>query len=756
MTNPIQTVAFIGNYLPRQCGIATFTTDLCESIAAAHPRVTCFAVPVNDTPEGYAYPQRVRFVIRENDLASYREAADFLNINNPDVVCFQHEYGIYGGDDGIYALSLLRRLRMPIITTLHTVLREPSPRQRRILIEIAERSSFIVVMAAKAVELLKEVYGLDEAKIRLIQHGIPDLPFIDPNFYKDQFGVAGKTVLLTFGLLSPNKGIDQVIRAMPAIVEGNPNVVYVVLGATHPSLLRQEGEAYRLTLQRLVAELGMEEHVRFRNRFVSQEELKEFLVMADIYVTPYLGEAQITSGTLAYSFGIGNAVVSTPYWHAAELLADGKGILVPFGSPEAIAEAVLRLANDAPLRNAMRKNAYLAGREMTWPKVAGRYVETFEEARLSRRGTGTGREAFPEEEQRELPEHKLDHLRALTDGAGIIQHARATVPLFSEGYCTDDNARALVLMSRLAARAEEAAPDAEAMAGTYLAALHYAFDPSSKRFRNFLGFDRRWAKEQGSEDCHGRAVWALGTCVGLSDDPGLQGAAGILFEQALASVRGFTSPRAWAFSILGIREYLKRFSGDRFAATLREELAERLLALYRAAASPDWPWFEGELTYANARLPHALVICGRALDNAAMTEAGLASLEWLMAEQTTREGRFRPIGSDEPYRRGGPRPLYDQQPIEVASSISACLDALKATGEERWRREAEKAFRWFFGGNDLSLSVYDAATGGCRDGLHVDRLNQNEGAESTLAFHLSLAEMREVEESIALKEPLTE
>ncbi|MEK6796360.1 MAG: glycosyltransferase family 4 protein [Spirochaetota bacterium] len=756
MTGTIRTIAFIGNYLPRQCGIATFTTDICESVASAHPELSCFAVPVNDIPEGYAYPSRVRFEIRENDLSSYRRAADFLNINNPDVVSLQHEYGIFGGDDGIYILSLLRRLRMPIITTLHTVLKDPTARQRRILLEIAERSSFLVVMAKKAVDFLTSIYGIPPAKIRLIQHGIPDMPFIDPNFYKDQFGVAGKTVLLTFGLLSPNKGIEQVIRAIPDIVRVNPNLVYIVLGATHPSLLRHEGEAYRLTLQRLIAELKIEKHVLFRNRFVSAEELKEFLVMADVYITPYLGEAQITSGTLAYSFGIGNAVISTPYWHAEELLADGRGILIPFNSPSAISEAVNRLVGNDAERNMMRKNAYLAGRDMIWPRVAHRYVETFEEARMTRQSTASCIEVFSEEEQHELPEQKLDHIKRLTDRTGIIQHAKYTVPNFSEGYCTDDNARALVLMVMLASQSEETIPDVDILAGTYLAALQYAFDDGTKRFRNFLRFDRTWVKEAGSEDSHGRALWALGTCLGRSKNVGFQGAAGVLFEQGLATVRDFSSPRAWAFAILGIHEYLRRFSGDRFVNQIREQLSERLYALYRLHATPDWPWFEDELTYVNAKLSHALILSGRWLSNNEMLKAGLGSLSWLIGEQTAPSGHFRPIGANEPYRRGMPRPLYDQQPIEAKATISACMEAFRVTGEKQWHREAERAFRWFLGGNDLSLSIYDAATGGCRDGLHVDRLNQNEGAESTLAFHLALAEMSEIEKSLALKEPLAE
>lgn len=764
MNKSILNIAFIGNYLPRQCGIATFTTSLCESVAAVRPGLSCFAVPITDTPEGYAYPDRVRFEIEEKNLESYRRAADFLNSNNPDIVCLQHEYGIYGGDDGLFILSLIRKLRMPIVTTLHTIMQNPSARQRRILTEIADRSSFVVVMTEKAVELISSVYNVPLSKIRLIPHGIPDMPFIDPSFYKAQYDLAEKTVLLTFGLLSPNKGIEQVIRALPEIIKAKPETVYIVLGVTHPGLIRHEGEAYRLSLQQLAAELHVEKHVLFRNRFVSADELKEFLVMADIYITPYLYEEQITSGTLAYSFGIGNAIISTPYWHAAELLADGRGILVPFRSPEAIAEAVIRLASNETERNAMRKNAYMAGREMTWPNVARKYVELFTEARMTRYSvTSQNQEIrplagplgglFSEEEQNELPRLKLDHIRRLTDDTGMFQHAVYTVPNYNEGYCADDNARALILMVLLTAQADEAYPEFDRLAGIYLGLLQFAFDEKSGRFRNFLNYDRSWVDERASEDSHGRVVWALGTCLGKYHNPGFQGTAAKLFEQGLPIVTQFSSPRAWAFSIIAIHEYLRRFSGDRLADGIREELSLRLFALYKENARAEWPWFETCLTYDNAKLSHALILSGSDTGNETMLEAGMTSLKWLMETQTSPQGRFRPIGSDRVYKRGEEKPLFDQQPLEANSAISACLEARRVSGDMFWYREAQRAFRWYLGGNDLSLFVFDAASGGCHDGLHMDRLNQNEGAESTLAFQIALAEMKEAEKSILLEEP---
>src|SRR5262245_50914435 len=443
-------IAVVGNYLPRRCGIATFTTDLCEALAAELPRARVLAVPVNDAQEGYDYPPRVRFEISEAELASYRAAADFLNVSGVDLVCLQHEFGIFGGPAGSHVLALLRDLRMPIVSTLHTVLREPDSRQRRVLQEVIDRSDRIVVMSEMAAEFLRAVHAVADAKIDVIPHGIPDVPFVDPAFYKDKFGVEGKQVLLTFGLLGPNKGIEHVIEALPDIVREHPNVVYVVLGATHPHVKRADGESYRLSLERLARACDVERHVAFYNRFVTLEELVEFIGAADLYVTPYLSEAQIVSGTLAYAAGAGKAVISSPYWYARELLDDERGVLVPFADSKAIACAVNDLLADATARHAMRKRAYLLGREMVWQAVATRYAESFREARRSRHAHPRRAEpALVLDRSAELPPVDLQHLRRMTDGTGLIQHACFLVPDYTEGYCTDDNARGLLVSARL-------------------------------------------------------------------------------------------------------------------------------------------------------------------------------------------------------------------------------------------------------------------------------------------------------------------
>ncbi|MDQ7780007.1 MAG: glycosyltransferase family 4 protein [Planctomycetota bacterium] len=748
-------IAFLGDYLPRKCGIATFTTDLRRAVAAEFPAMQCLVVPVNDIAGGYEYPAEVRFEIAEQDLPSYLRAADFLNITDVDVVCVEHEFGIFGGPAGSHLLALLRELRMSIVTTLHTILREPNAEQRRVMRDLVRLSTRLVVMTERGRELLREVHQVPAAKIDLIPHGIPDMPFADPNYFKDEFGVAGKQVLLTFGLLSPNKGIEYALRALPELLRDFPNLVYIVLGQTHPNLLRDEGEAYRLSLERLAKDLGVQKHVVFFNRFVELEELMRFIGAADIYLTPYLIESQITSGTLAYAFGAGNAVVSTPYWHAAELLTAERGKLVPFRDAGAIARAVCALLHDEPLRHLMRKNAYKLGRDMVWSRVAQLYVKSFEQARQDH--SFLGRRSSPiktlDEQHGQLPELKLDHLFRMSDSTGIFQHASFTVPNFAEGYCTDDNARALVL-AMILQRLGQGSPRLSERAATYAAFLNHAFDRTRGRFRNFMSFDRCWLKDVGSEDCHGHALWALGLCVEQAGQANFQLLAAQLLEQALPVAAQFTSPRAWAFTLIGIDEYLQRLSGDRRANQIRESLTAKLMQRYADAATEEWQWFEDTVSYTNAKLPHALILSGRCMSNTAMLETGLKSLAWLMKVQTSDAGSFRPIGSNGFYPRGKERALFDQQPIEAQATVSACIEAYHATGNMAWVAEARRAFEWFVGRNDLGLALYDSSTGGCRDGLHMDRVSENQGAESTLAFLLALAEMLALQNTLtSFKEP---
>jgi len=751
----IKKIAFLGDYLPRKCGIATFTHDLRKAMAEQFPEVESFVAPVNDLSEGYEYPPEVRFEFSENDLDSYRRTADYLNFSNADVVCLQHEYGIFGGPAGSFILALLRDLRIPIVTTLHTILQNPSADQRRVLQELSVLSARLVVMSERGSKMLQEIYGVPEGKIDLIPHGIIDMPFVDSNFYKDQFGVEGKHVLLTFGLLSPNKGIENVLRALPDVVKKFPNLVYIILGATHPNLVREHGEAYRLTLERLAKDLGIKRHVSFYNRFVDQEELKVFLGVADLYITPYQNAAQTTSGTLAYAFGCGKAVISTPYWHAEELLGDDRGVLVPFGDSSAMTKAIVGLLQDDTRRHAMRKRAYLLGREMVWSKTAEHYMASFRSARRNPTSQSLRRLEVRtlEEERLELPDLRLDHLSRMSDSTGIYQHAVYSLPDFHHGYCTDDNARALIATVLLEVLELEG-PQLHRLAETYAGFMQYAFDPIAKRFRNFMSFDRRWLEKEGSEDSQGRALWALGTCAGRSKHRHLQAWAAQMFERALPSVLEAKSPRTWAYTLLGIFEYFRRLSGDRIAAQARDTLTQRLIDVFERTETKDWPWFEEGLSYANALLPHVLILSGRWADNPKAFEIGLRSLRWLISVQKAPQGHFRPIGSEGFYMRGGKRADFDQQPIEAHSTVSACLEAYRSTDDAFWHEEARIAFEWFLGRNDLALPLYDSKTGGCCDGLHVDRVNQNQGAESTLAYLMALSEMELLEHDLkAFKNP---
>lgn len=732
-----QRVALVGDYPPRKCGIATFTQDVCHALRR-RPSTECFVVAVHDVPEGYGYPPEVRFELAEADLEGYQRATDFLNLANPDVVCVQHEFGIYGGPAGSHVLTLLRRLRLPVVVQLHSILESPSADELGVMREMGRLATRFIVMSQRGRRMLHDIYQVPSGRVDVIPHGIPDTPFVDPNFYKDQFGVEGKRVLLTFGLLSPGKGIEYVIQALPEVVSRFPDLVYLVAGSTHPKLLREHGEVYRQSLERLVAGLGVQEHVVFHNRFVELDQLKELLGAADVYLTPYLNPAQITSGTLAYAFGCGKAVISTPYWHAEELLAKGRGVLVPFRDSPAIARELAALLGDELRRHAMRKQAYLLGREMTWERVSRLFAASFEQARRARM------ESIPVplaprglRETWAQPELRLDHLRRLSDSTGLFQHATHSLANFREGYCTDDNARALLLAVALEQSGKDD-PGVRDLGSTYAAFLNHAFIPETQRFHNFLGFDRRWLDEDGSDDCLGRALLALAACVARSRREDLRRWAAELLERALPAAESVTAPRGWALVLLALHEHHRAFAGDRVASRLRQTLTRRLLDRFEAHRSADWCWFENELTYGNATLPHALLVSRHQVAVA----AGLRALRWLMEVQSAEAGHFRPVGSWGFWPRGGARADFDQQPLEAGVSVSACLEAWRLTGEAHWQQEAWRALDWFLGRNDLGLPVYDARSGGCYDGLHVDRVNRNQGAESTLSFLLALHDIR--------------
>jgi glycosyltransferase involved in cell wall biosynthesis len=737
-------VAFIGNYLPRRCGIATFTYELHRAVATSRPDITTCVVAMNDHGRTYDYPAAVQFQIRDDIIADYVKAAEFLNDAHYDVVCLQHEFGIFGGEAGESIVALLSRLRMPVVTTLHTVLLTPTPQQRSVMNQVVELSARIVVMAEKAREILCSVYSVAADKVVVIPHGIPDFPFLETDRAKGEFGFGDKTVILTFGLLSPNKGIEVMIDAMPTILTSCPNAVYVVLGATHPNLVLEQGESYRESLATRARALGVDSRVVFFNQFVDQATLLEFISMCDVYVTPYLNESQMTSGTLAYSFGLGRAVVSTPYWHARELLADGRGILVPFSDPLRIGTEIAALLTHDTRRHAMRRRAYAYSRDMTWSQTASRYFAIFDGARI----LNPALRLAPIDPlaktpiQIPVPEIQTDHFLSMCDGTGLLQHSVYSVADRSHGYCIDDNARALILACTLSDFGEVALP--ENLIARFAAFVQHAWNPDTGRFRNFMSYGRNWLEEQGSEDSHGRALWALGICARSDSDPARRRWARSLFERALPTVEKFNSPRTWAFTLLGLDAYCEDYTHAPGIDGVRTRLADKLTAALATVTTADWLWFEDELAYDNARICQALIVTGVATGKSSYVEAGLKSLRWLMTTQTAPAGCFRPVGTEGfGLSRQAPK-CFDQQPLEAAATISACVAAWSATHDEPWAEDARRAFRWFLGDNDLGISLADPLTGACADGLHHDRRNENNGAESVLSYLLGLVEIREL------------
>ena len=759
---PIQRIAFIGNHLPRLCGIATFTHDLHRAVSMNRPGLATGVVAMTDPDGAYDYPQAVRLEVQDQNIDEYVEAAEFLNKAGYDVVSLQHEYGIFGGQAGGNITELLSRLKMPVVSTLHTVLAKPTSTQHDVMQRIIDASSKIIVMSEKGQQLLRSVHDVPADKVETIPHGIPDLPFRETHNAKAKLGFAGKTVILTFGLLSPNKGIEFMLDAMPGIIKSCPNAVYVILGATHPNLVRQQGEAYRDGLTARVRALGIQDHVVFFNQFVEQATLLDFISMCDVYVTPYLNEAQMTSGTLAYSFGLGKAVVSTPYWHAKELLSDGHGILVPFADAKAISTEIAALLTNDVRRHAMRMRAYAASRSMTWPETAKRYLTAFENAREHTRpekllavpvayknsykiahtnGHMNGHMNGHKSNGHAIPTMRTGHFLSLCDSTGIIQHAVHSVPDRAHGYCVDDNARALLFASALPNSGEAHLPDA--ITARFAAFVQHAWNPYTRRFRNFMSYERRWLEESGSEDSHGRTLWALAECARKDADPSRRRWATALFKTALPVVEEFSSPRAWAFSLLGLDAYCRLEVGDRFANGMRKLLADRLMTLFLVSQREDWLWFEDVLAYDNARLSQALIQTGLATHTPRYTEVGLRSLRWLMSLQTTSSGCFRPVGSKSFGKIRQKPEAFDQQPVEACATISACFAAWRADKGAQWLADATRAFAWFLGDNDLQTALIDPDTGGCSDGLHPDRSNENKGAESVLSYLLGHVEIRQ-------------
>ena len=715
-----ETITLVGTYPPRRCGIATFTEDLGDAIAMAFPGQHVNVIAMTDA-QSYGFSPRVAAAIQQDDLAGYEAAADALNARGCSLVCVQHEFGIFGGLYGSYLLAFLRRVRAPIVTTLHTVLERFTSGQLAVVEELALLSTKLVVMSERACSLLV-AQGVPREKIDFVPHGIPNIR-ADREREKARMGLEGRDLVLTFGLLSPNKGIETAIRALPTLVAERPQALYLVLGATHPHIRRKHGEIYRESLVALAAELGLSGNVRFIDTYSDLDGISRAIAAADVCLLPYANREQITSGTLAYAFGNGKAVVATPFWHAEELLAEGRGVLTPFGDVEAMGVALRDLVLDSAARASMEERARARGQRMFWPEVARAYGEIFVAV------------SQPRKPAMRLPRPaiRLDHVAALSDDTGLLQHAVIAVPNLHEGYTTDDNARCLHLAALCPAD-----PKAAAIARRTLAFMHHAFNPESRRFRNFMSYDRHWLDEDGGDNVQARAVRAL---VAARVLPGALGrTAGVLLDRSLVALEDLTWPRAQSIALIAIADLAVDGPVPSDLHARAHGFAANLRRLRATVATPAWPWFEPTLSYSNAKLPHGLIAYGDAFADASALDEGLETLRWLDAQQTAPDGSFLPIGSERPYAVGEARPFWDGQPIEVYAAVAASLAAHRATADAAWLASARRALDWLLGRNSLGLPLYDSETGGCRDGLHRDRRNENQGAESTLALWLSLAE----------------
>jgi glycosyltransferase involved in cell wall biosynthesis len=731
--NVAKKVAFISSYKPRRCGIATFTSDLIENVtAAAKTQFEPLVVAMRDDAT-LRYNEPVKFEIRQDVKSDYICAADYINFSHVDLVSVQHEFGLFGGEAGSYLDLLLTRLNAPIITTLHTVLDDPTPDYYQSMVDVCQSSYRVITMNERGIKMLKDIYGVPEKKIQLIAHGIPDLPFVDNNYYKHKFGMEGRRTLLTFGLLNKNKGIEVMLKAMPEIVKAEPSALYVVLGMTHPSVLKHDGESYRFSLQRMVKDLGLTKHVIFHNRFVNDQELHNFLCAADVYITPYHNREQLTSGTLSFAVGTGKAVVSTPYWAAEELLADGRGTIVPFNDPKRTADAIINILKDDAVFYSLRRKAYDYGRSRIWPKIGQDYWKLFNAKTLPVRITEKPVEvATKTTAEMQFPEPSLTHIKRLTDDTGMYQHAQFTVPDRKFGYCTDDNARATIAMAKYYSQYPD--PEALRLFQIYLSFVLYS-QQEDGWVRNFMNFDRTWVKDVPHHDALGRTLWAFGTVI--ADPPSVSYLSLIkdAFDKTVIHVSK-EHPRSMAYAILGMSDYLKQFPGASDVKRYMAVAADQLVQQYEENRYPDWQWFEDILTYDNAVLPHALFIASQHLGEKYL-QVALKTSEFLL-KNTYTSGHFSFVGCHGWYPRDGKRAQFDQQPVEAAGAVMMLHAAYEATKDKEFLKLQRKAFDWYLGANDLHTPVYNFKTKGCHDGLTRNGINANQGAESTLSFTLAL------------------
>jgi glycosyltransferase involved in cell wall biosynthesis len=727
-------LAYIGTYPPRECGIGTFTMNLYNSMVmnnkTTNSSIEGFVIALNDHEQTYDYPEEVKLTIRQEHQRDYLSAVRFINISGADLCILEHEFGIFGGQNGVYILPLLHRLEIPLIVTLHTIIKTPSYNEKAILVEICKMASKIVVMSHKAIEFLTTIYRVDKRKIEYIEHGVPDIQF-NKSQSKKEFHLENKKVLLTFGFISRNKGIETVIKALPKVVEKHPEVLYMILGKTHPNVLRYSGEEYRIYLQHLVKSLNLSQHVFFLNEFINQKELFKYLSASDIYVTPYLNEAQITSGTLSYAIGAGSAVVSTPYWHATELLTDGRGKLFNFNDSVELSNIIIELLDNPDVLKILRKKAYDYGKTIKWDKTGEKYIT------VAKKILADKPEVFAKKETildpLILPPFSLVHIKRLTDDTGIIQHAKFGIPNLKEGYCLDDNARALLMV--LMAYRQKKDNLALELSPIYLSYIHYMQNKDGT-FRNFLSFNRNFLDKVGSEDSYGRTIWALGYLLANAPNDAYYQTGRLIFLNASPNFEKLLSIRGIANSMVGISYYLRRHPNDDSMTERLRNLAGKLIKQYKENSSHDWKWFEPLLAYDNGILPLALLHSAEILKDDKITETAFEAMNFL-SEKTLKDGYLSIIGNEKWYKKDGERSMFAQQPVDALAMILMYHQAFHLTKDKKYLDKLFACFLWFLGENDLRMSLFDFETKGCCDGFENYGVNRNQGAESSLAYLIS-------------------
>ena len=725
----------IGNYPPRKCGIATFTENLVQSVLKAakiHSRdVSIDVIAMNDPGMTYNYPDIVTHSINDRIKEEYVKMADYINHSGADLCLFQFEYGIFGGDSGLLILSLLRKLKIPIVSTLHTVLLQPTFHQKEVLRRIAEYSSRVVVMSSMAIGFLEKVFGIPRSKILRIEHGVPDFSGFDPKTAIRPDSWKNRKVLLTFGLIGRSKGIETVIKALPSVVEKHPEVLYVVLGKTHPHVVKWAGEEYREYLEKLTADLNLNNHVEFLNQYVSEEELMAYLLASDIYVTPYLNKAQITSGTLSYAVGGGSAVISTPYWHAEELLAEGRGRLFEFHDYEGLAGIVVELLNDPEKLENLKQRAFNYGLKIAWPKIGFEYLTAFENVIAEyKTHIESRRHAFAFT----IPHFDPGQLERLTDDTGIIQHARGCIANYKTGYCLDDNTRAMIVC--VMAHQKYGDQKYYPLIYRYLAYIMYMQNKDGS-FKNYLTYGRNTIEEIGSDDAFGRSVWALGHLIRFAPSDSFFQISKDLFYLSVKNFDSLRYARGFANCIMGLYHYVHRYPDQEQFVKMLEKLADKLIGCFNTHSHDTWDWFEPTITYDNGLLPAALYQAYELTENEKYFEIAERTRKFI-ERKCMANGHLSLVGNAKWMKEPvDPNAEYAQQPVDALAMLIMYESAWKVTGNHHFIDKLKRSFEWFFGNNDLNLPLYDEETKGCNDGLEQFGVNRNQGAESIVAYLMS-------------------